>query len=79
MANEAGWRLVNVDVTIVAQTPRLAPYVGAMIEAVASALGVDESCVWVKATTTDGMGFTGRSEGIAAMAVASLERLKVPE
>lgn len=71
---DAGYRIVHVDVSVVAQTPRLAPHRGAMRSNVARALGLEEAAVSVKATTTDGLGFTGRGEGMAAMAVATIER-----
>lgn len=70
----AGWQVLNVDATIVAQAPRMAPHTEAMRERIAHALGVDVSRVSVKATTTERMGFTGREEGIAAMAVALIGR-----
>ncbi len=70
---EQGYRVGNCDVTIVAQRPRLAPHVPAMRERIARILGVSLEQVSVKATTTDHLGFTGRLEGIAAMAVVSLE------
>lgn len=62
----------NVDVTIVAQAPKMAPFIAAMCENIAADLGVDIDCVGVKATTTEGMGFTGRGEGIETHAVALL-------
>ena len=65
-----GLHALNVDLTIVAQRPKLAPYVPAMADNVARVLGVDRQCVNVKATTTEGMGFEGRGEGISATAVA---------
>ncbi len=68
----AGWRVGNVDVTIVMERPRLGGLVGRMREAIAAALGVDGSVVSVKATTEDGMGFTGSEEGASAVAVASI-------
>ncbi|MBI2868047.1 MAG: 2-C-methyl-D-erythritol 2,4-cyclodiphosphate synthase [Chloroflexi bacterium] len=70
---ERGWRIVNVDATILAQKARLSPHYNAMRHAMAQALGVDVSCVSVKATTTDGLSFVGRNEGIAAQAVALIE------
>ena len=72
MLSDAGWRVVNVDATIVIQRPRLAERITAMRTAVAAALGVDVSAVSVKATTEDGLGFTGTGEGVSALAVASI-------
>ena len=72
MVRERGWHVENVDATIVAQRPRLAEHVLAMRQAVAQALGITDERVSIKATTTDGLGFTGTGEGIAAYAVASL-------
>lgn len=71
---EAGWHINNVDVTIIAQRPKLAGFIPAMREQVAKVLGVDADAVNVKATTTEKLGFTGRGEGIAAEAVASIIR-----
>ena len=71
---EAGWRLVNAQVVLVGQEPRLAPHREAMRERLADALGVEPERVSVQATTTDELGFTGRGEGLAAQAVALLER-----
>lgn len=69
-----GWRPVNADVTVVCEQPRLAPHVAAMREAIAVLLGVGVDCVSVKATTTERLGFCGRGEGIAALAVALIQR-----
>ena len=71
---EAGWELVNADVVLVGEEPRLAPHRSAMRARLAAALGVEAECVAVRATTTDGLGFTGRREGLAAQAVALLRR-----
>jgi 2-C-methyl-D-erythritol 2,4-cyclodiphosphate synthase len=68
-----GWRVVNVDSTIAAQAPRLAAYLPAMRENVAADLAIDASCVNVKATSPEKLGFLGREEGIAAYAVVLLE------
>jgi 2-C-methyl-D-erythritol 2,4-cyclodiphosphate synthase len=70
---ELGFYPVNVDVTIVAQRPKLAPYIDAMRAAIAADLGLRPDVVNVKATTTEGMGFEGRGEGISAHAVALLQ------
>ncbi len=70
----ASWRISNVDATILAQNPRLAPFVGAMIEQTAGALSIPAELVSLKVTTTDYMGFVGREEGIAACAVAAIEK-----
>ncbi|HEX2293826.1 MAG TPA: 2-C-methyl-D-erythritol 2,4-cyclodiphosphate synthase [Actinomycetota bacterium] len=69
----AGYRIVHVDASVVAQTPRLSPHRDAMRRNVAGALGLSQDAVSIKATTTDGLGFTGRGEGIAALAVATIE------
>ena len=72
---ERGWQINNVDVTIIAQRPKLASFIPAMRANVARVLGVEEEAVNVKATTTEKLGFTGRGEGIASEAVASIIRL----
>jgi 2-C-methyl-D-erythritol 2,4-cyclodiphosphate synthase len=71
---EAGWELVNADCVFIGQEPRLAPLRDAMRTAFAGALGVEPDRIAVRATTTDGLGFTGRGEGLAAQAVALLRR-----
>ncbi len=68
-----GGRIVNVDATVVAQAPKIYPHVKAMKQNVAQALGLQTDQVGIKATTNERMGFIGREEGIAAMAVASVE------
>lgn len=70
---EKGYCIVNVDSTLVLQKPRLAPYVPAMVREISRTMGIPEGAVNVKATTTERLGFTGREEGIAAYAVASIE------
>jgi 2-C-methyl-D-erythritol 2,4-cyclodiphosphate synthase len=69
-----GWELVNADVVLIGEEPRLAPHRDAMRARLADALGVEPDRVAVRATTTDGLGFTGRGEGLAATAVALLGR-----
>jgi 2-C-methyl-D-erythritol 2,4-cyclodiphosphate synthase len=71
---QAGYRIVNVDATIIAQAPRMAPHVPRMIGNVAADLGLPPAAVSIKATTTERLGFTGRGEGIAAQAVALIEK-----
>ena len=73
---EAGYAVVNVDATVLAQAPKLAPYRERMRERLARALGLDVSRVSVKATTEEGLGFTGEGLGIAAHAVALLEKIR---
>jgi 2-C-methyl-D-erythritol 2,4-cyclodiphosphate synthase len=74
MVHDAGFVVANVDVTVIAQTVRVDPYREAIRRAVAPVVGLDPADVSVKATTTDHMGFTGRDEGIAAMAVVAIDR-----
>lgn len=70
LINNAGFRVGNVDATIIAQAPKMAPHIEKMVENIAADLGVAMNAVNVKATTTEKLGFAGRSEGIAAEAVA---------
>jgi 2-C-methyl-D-erythritol 2,4-cyclodiphosphate synthase len=70
----AGWAVGNVDATVIAQAPRLGPHRAAMQVSVADHLGVDAALVSIKATTSDGLGFTGRGEGIACLAVVTIVR-----
>lgn len=72
LAKERGYRLGNIDSTIIAQRPKMAPYIPQMAEVIAKALDADVSQVNVKATTTEQLGFTGRGEGIAAQSVVCL-------
>jgi 2-C-methyl-D-erythritol 2,4-cyclodiphosphate synthase len=69
-----GWQLANADVVLVGEQPRLAPHRDEMRRRLAAALGVDPKLVAVRATTTDGLGYAGRGEGLAAQAVALLVR-----
>ncbi|MFA6922000.1 MAG: 2-C-methyl-D-erythritol 2,4-cyclodiphosphate synthase [Gallionella sp.] len=72
LVREQGYRVANVDATIIAQAPRMAPHIAQMVEHIASDLRIGKSAVNVKATTTEHLGYTGRGEGIAAQAVVLL-------
>ena len=72
---ERGWRVVNADVCLIGERPKLAPHRQAMRERIAPLLGLPQEAVNVKATTTEGLGFTGRGEGLAAQAVVLIERV----
>ena len=69
----AGYRLVNVDATVIAEAPKLAPHIAAIRTSLAAALGIDQRAVSVKATTADRLGAIGHGEGIAALAIALLD------
>jgi 2-C-methyl-D-erythritol 2,4-cyclodiphosphate synthase len=77
LLRERGLTPVNVDATIIAEAPRMAPHVARMVANIASDLGLDAGAVNVKATTTEKLGFTGRGEGIAAQAICLVEAAKV--
>ena len=72
LLNNAGFRVGNVDATIIAQAPKMAPHITQMVENIAADLGIAMNAVNVKATTTEKLGYSGRGEGIAAQAVALL-------
>jgi 2-C-methyl-D-erythritol 2,4-cyclodiphosphate synthase len=72
----AGWRVGNVDSTIICQRPRISPHARAMADNIAADLGIDPGCVNIKGKTSEKLGFTGREEGIAAQAVALLLRAR---
>ena len=73
LVQEAGYRIVNIDATIIAQAPRMAPHISAMVAHIAADLSVAINSVNVKATTTEELGFAGRGEGIAAQAICLIE------
>ena len=75
LLRERGYTTVNVDATVIAEAPKLSPHILKMRENIAGALGVDVECVSVKATTEEGLGFSGRKEGIAAHAVCLIDTL----
>lgn len=76
MVKDSGYTLGNADVTIVLQAPKLSPYIARMRERIADILETDDSCISVKATTEEHMGFTGDGTGIAAKAVVLLEQVR---
>ena len=71
----AGYRVGNIDATVICERPKIAPYTEEMCRRTAEVLGIDPACINVKGTTTEKLGFTGRGEGIAAEAVCLLEEL----
>ena len=73
LVQDGRWRVVNLDATILAQRPMLAPYVESMKQSISDTLSIPKGDVGIKATTTDSLGFVGRSEGMAAFAVALVE------
>jgi 2-C-methyl-D-erythritol 2,4-cyclodiphosphate synthase len=73
LLGRSGRRVVNIDATIIAQAPRMAPHIPKMVANIAADLGLEPHCVNVKATTTEALGFTGRGEGIAAQAICLVE------
>ncbi|WP_413664890.1 2-C-methyl-D-erythritol 2,4-cyclodiphosphate synthase [Microbulbifer sp. CNSA002] len=77
LIDSKGYRLVNADMTLIAQAPRMAPHINGMRVNIAADCGVDCDAISVKATTTEKLGFTGRGEGIAAQATVLLERKDV--
>ena len=78
LLGDAGYCIVNLDATIIAQAPRMAPHVPAMIANIATDLGIDPGRVNIKAKTTEKLGFTGRGDGIAVQAIALVEQQKGP-
>jgi 2-C-methyl-D-erythritol 2,4-cyclodiphosphate synthase len=72
LVRNAGFEIANVDVTVIAEEPHIGPHVSAMRRSIAEALGIGQPAVSIKATTNEGMGFIGRGEGIAALAVATI-------
>jgi len=72
LLTEAGYRINNIDATIVAERPKMSPHIPAMVANIAAAVCIDRSAVNVKATTTEGLGFAGKGEGMAAYAVCTI-------
>lgn len=76
LLKERGYNTINIDATVIAQRPKLAPYIEQMVKNMADVLGVPCDSINVKATTEEGLGFTGSGEGIAAQAVCMIEKIK---
>ena len=74
IVQDKGYQLVNADMTIIAQAPKMAPHIAAMCSNIADDLNVDVDCINVKATTTEKLGFEGRKEGIAVQAIVLIEK-----
>ena len=74
IVQDLGYRLINADMTIIAQAPKMAPHIAAMCCNIADDLAVDVDCINVKATTTEKLGFEGRKEGIAVQAIVLIEK-----
>lgn len=74
LIREKGYRIGNIDATVCAEQPKLNPHIPLMQKVLAGIMGVDTDCVSIKATTTEGLGYTGRQEGISAHAVALIEK-----
>jgi len=74
IVQDLGYHLVNADITIIAQAPKMAPHVAAMCQIIAEDLSIDIDCINVKATTTEKLGFEGRKEGIAVQAIVLIEK-----
>jgi 2-C-methyl-D-erythritol 2,4-cyclodiphosphate synthase len=74
LLSDQGWSIGNLDATLIAEAPRLAPLIAEMRARIAEALSIDDALVSVKVTSTDGLGFVGRREGLAAIAVALIEK-----
>lgn len=75
MLKTQGWQTGNIDATIIAERPLLKPFISQMKQNIGQALSIEENRIGIKATTSEGMGFTGRGEGIAALAVALIDKL----
>ncbi len=76
LLEEDGYRIINIDATVVAQAPKLSPYIEKMEENIAMCLKIDLDRINIKATTEEGLGFTGAKEGISSMSVCLLEKIK---
>lgn len=74
MAKNMGYSINNLDVTVILEYPRLQKYIPAMIDSLSSTLMIDRDCISIKAKTNEGMGFIGRGEGVAALAVVTVKR-----
>jgi 2-C-methyl-D-erythritol 2,4-cyclodiphosphate synthase len=73
LLRQEGWKVVNIDAVIMAQKPKMMPHIPDMVNHISNALGIDKLCINIKATTTEGLGFVGREEGIAAQPVVLIK------
>lgn len=71
--NDKGFKIINIDSTLLLEKPKISSYIPAMLKKISEALGLNPDCIGIKATTTEGLGFCGREEGIAAQSIALLE------
>ncbi|MBI2857615.1 MAG: 2-C-methyl-D-erythritol 2,4-cyclodiphosphate synthase [Chloroflexi bacterium] len=78
MLRQEGYTIVNVDATLVAERPKVSPYIAMMKKRLSEAMDIPEAAIGIKATTNEGIGFVGRGEGIAAIAVALIDRVPPP-
>ncbi len=74
MIGSEGFEIINIDATVIAQRPKIAPYINQMIKHIAQVLKISEDRVNIKGTTTEGLGFVGREEGIAVTAIVAVEK-----
>lgn len=74
LLSEEGYKIVNIDATIIAEKPKMAPHIPSMLKKVANALGIDENRINIKATTEEGLGFTGSGEGIASQSICLITK-----
>jgi 2-C-methyl-D-erythritol 2,4-cyclodiphosphate synthase len=71
--NDKGFNIINIDSTLILERPKVSAYIPAMLKRISETLDLDQNCIGIKATTTEGLGFCGREEGIAAQSIALLE------
>lgn len=75
LLDSKGYSIINLDATIIAQKPKMAPFIPQMVKNIARALEIEEDCINVKATTEEGLGFTGKGEGISSQSIALIQKI----